>query len=61
VSFDLTEGGVRVLGLNGAGKPTTLRTTAGEATIATCRKGGPHSGYRHLADKTAMAGGRHEG
>jgi ABC-2 type transport system ATP-binding protein len=41
VSFDLAEGGVRVLGLNGAGKPTTLRTrmgllrpTAGEATIA---------------------------
>jgi hypothetical protein len=28
---------------------------------ASCENGGPHSGYRHLADKTAMAGGRHEG
>ena len=24
-------------------------------------KGGPHSGYRHLADKTRMACGRHDG
>jgi ABC-type Na+ transport system ATPase subunit NatA len=29
VSFDLAEGDVRVLGLNGAGKPTTLRTRIG--------------------------------
>jgi ABC-type uncharacterized transport system ATPase subunit len=39
VSFDLAEGGVRFLGLNGAGKPTTLRTRMGllhptAATIA---------------------------
>jgi hypothetical protein len=34
-------------------EPRRSRTTWGN--------GGPHSGYRHLADKTAMAGGRHEG
>jgi hypothetical protein len=28
---------------------------------ATCKNAGLHSGKRAIADKTAMAGGRHEG